>query len=130
MEYFWEKEQVRGADQNCPKNISTISASSDYVPGIREIMVQLDSCSDPHPTFSGINVVLVYIPCHAKICYFTFLPFANKNISCCQVTMNYLKQTYSAGETEFPTVYVIQYIRISTFCFMVHPFKTHMYSKT
>ena len=45
-----------------------------------------------HPTCFGVNFILLHIPCHSKICHLTFLSFTNENISCRQVTMDYLQE--------------------------------------
>ena len=47
---------------------------------------------DTHPTLFGINIILLNIPRHPKICHLTLLSFTNKNIPRRQVTMNYLKE--------------------------------------
>ena len=53
---------------------------------------QLNNILNTYPTFSGINIILVHIPGHPKICHLTLLSFANKNISCRQVTMYNLEK--------------------------------------
>ena len=45
-----------------------------------------------HSTLFGVDIILLNIPRHPKVCHLTFLSFANKNISGCQVTMDYLKE--------------------------------------
>ena len=45
-----------------------------------------------HSTLFGVNIILLNIPRHPKICHLTFLFFTNKNISGRQVTMDYLRQ--------------------------------------
>ena len=46
---------------------------------------------NPHPTLFGVNIILLNIPRHPKICHLTLLSFTNKNIPSRQVTMDYLK---------------------------------------
>ena len=46
-----------------------------------------------HPTLFGVDIILLNIPRHPKICYLTFLSFTNKNTSGRQVTMDYLKES-------------------------------------
>jgi len=48
-----------------------------------------------HPTLFGVDIILLNIPRHPKICHFTFLSFTDKNISGRQVTMDYLKESYA-----------------------------------
>jgi len=48
-----------------------------------------------HPTLFGVDIILLNIPRHPKICHFTFLSLTNKNISGRQVTMDYLKESYA-----------------------------------
>ena len=47
-----------------------------------------------HPTFSGVNIILMHMPRHSKICHLTFLSFANENISRRQITMYNLEKKY------------------------------------
>ena len=44
-----------------------------------------------HATGFAVDVFLMHIPCHSKICHLTFLSFTNQNISCGQVTMDNLR---------------------------------------
>ena len=54
--------------------------------------VQFNTMSNTHPTFSGVNVILIQIPRHPKICHLTLFSFTNKNISRCQITMYNLEK--------------------------------------
>ena len=45
-----------------------------------------------YSTLFGVDIILLNISRHPKICHLTFLSFPNKNISGRQVTMDYLKQ--------------------------------------
>ena len=48
-----------------------------------------------HPTLFGVNIILLNIPRHPKICHLTFLSLTNEDISGRQVTMDYLKESYA-----------------------------------
>ena len=45
-----------------------------------------------HSTMFGVDIIVLNIPRHPKICHLTFLSITYKNISGRQVTMDYLKQ--------------------------------------
>ena len=45
-----------------------------------------------YPTFFGVNIILMHIPRHSKICHLTLLSFTNKNVSRRQVTMDNLQE--------------------------------------
>ena len=47
-----------------------------------------------HPTLFVVDIILLHIPRHPKICHLTLLSFTNKNVSGRQVTMDYLKERY------------------------------------
>ena len=54
----------------------------------RDMSLHLVSCL----CFSFVNVVLLNISSHSKVCHFTGFSFTNQHISSCQVTVDDLKQ--------------------------------------
>ena len=56
------------------------------------ISCPIRSGSFTHSTLFGVNIILLKIPRHPKICHLAFLSFTNKNISGRRVTMDYLKE--------------------------------------
>ena len=56
----------------------------------------------------GVDIILLNIPRHPKICHLTVLSFTNKYISGRQVTMDYLKESY---------VFLRDEIRLATMLF-------------
>ena len=60
-----------------------------------------------HPTLFGVDIILLNIPRHPKICHLTFLSFANKNISGRQVTMDYLKESFYKTKLDYRRVPIV-----------------------
>ena len=66
----------------------------------REIRKQTAFIITSHPSSFSVNIILLNIPRHPKICYLTLLSFTNENISSCQVTVDYLKEKLYLGCSE------------------------------
>lgn len=49
-----------------------------------------------YPVLHSVIICSFYVPRHSKICYFAVNIFIHKNVSCSQVTVNYLKSKRNA----------------------------------
>ena len=63
-------------------------------------MIKLWFHENSYSTLLGVDIILLNIPRHPKICHLTFLSFTNKNISGRQVSMDYLKESYVFYKTK------------------------------